>query len=201
MSALSGSELSLSSVSTTPALSPPNSSSGFRARLAPYARIISRPWESPIRTYRCRRTSEATASGRPNQHHGRVLFGMARVGNQVDENGHDTPPGVGELIVASPYVASGIWVDGHCLPGSIEAGIEGSGAAPCRVFRTVDLVRQRPDGWLERIGRKDRQVKIRGTRVDLDGVEAALRKHPLGRDAGALARTNPIRWAAPVQGR
>jgi non-ribosomal peptide synthetase component F len=119
----------------------------------------------------------------------------------VDENGHDTPPGVGELIVASPYVASGIWVDGHCLPGSIEAGIEGSGAAPCRVFRTVDLVRQRPDGWLERIGRKDRQVKIRGTRVDLDGVEAALRKHPLGRDAGALARTNPIRWAAPVQGR
>jgi hypothetical protein len=27
-------------------------------------------------------------------------------------------------------------------------------------------------------------------RVDLDGLEAALRKHPLVRDAGALARTS-----------
>ena len=50
-------------------------------------------------------------------------------------------------------------------------------------------MRQRPDGLLEGIGRKDRQVKIRGARVDLDGVEAALRRHPLVRDAGALARS------------
>jgi thioesterase domain-containing protein/acyl carrier protein len=42
---------------------------------------------------------------------------------------------------------------------------------------------------LERLGRKDRQVKIRGARVELDGVEAALRQHPLVRDVGALART------------
>jgi acyl-coenzyme A synthetase/AMP-(fatty) acid ligase len=49
-------------------------------------------------------------------------------------------------------------------------------------------VRQRPDGLLERIGRKDRQVKIRGARVDLEGVEAVLRQHPLVRDAAALAR-------------
>ena len=49
-------------------------------------------------------------------------------------------------------------------------------------------MRQRPDGLLERIGRKDRQVKIRGARVELDGVEAALRRHPHVRDAGTLAR-------------
>ena len=49
-------------------------------------------------------------------------------------------------------------------------------------------MRQRPDGLLERIGRKDRQVKIRGARVDLDGVEAVLRRHPLVRDVAALAR-------------
>ena len=49
-------------------------------------------------------------------------------------------------------------------------------------------MRQRPDGLLERIGRKDRQVKIRGARVDLDGVEAVLRQHPLVRDVAALAR-------------
>jgi amino acid adenylation domain-containing protein len=124
----------------------------------------------------------------------RIPIGYPLPGNRlalIDENGHDTPPGeVGELIVTSPYVTLGIWVDGHCVLGSIENGIESSCVAPCRVFRTGDLVRQRPDGLLERIGRKDRQVKIRGTRVDLDGVEAILRKHPLVRDAGALARTS-----------
>jgi thioesterase domain-containing protein len=74
----------------------------------------------------------------------------------------------GELIVASPYVSL---------------------SHTDRVFRTGDLVRQRPDGLLERLGRKDRQVKIRGARVHLEGVEALLRKHPSVRDVAALART------------
>ena len=118
----------------------------------------------------------------------RIPIGCPLPGNRlalIDEHGRNTPPGeVGELIVGSPYVALGHWVDGRCAAGSIES----SGAPSCRVFRTGDLVRQRPDGLLERIGRKDRQVKIRGARVDLDGVEAALRRHPLVRDVGALAR-------------
>ena len=53
-------------------------------------------------------------------------------------------------------------------------------------------MRQRPDGLLERVGRKDRRVPIRGTRVDLDGVECVLRAHPLVRDAAALARTSRV---------
>src|SRR5688572_21180533 len=99
----------------------------------------------------------------------RVPIGYPLRGNRlavIDEQGRNTPPGeAGELIVESPYVALGL-----------------------QRFRTGDLVRQRPDGLLERLGRKDRQIKIRGTRVDLDGVEAVLRRHPLVRDAGALAR-------------
>jgi acyl-coenzyme A synthetase/AMP-(fatty) acid ligase/thioesterase domain-containing protein len=99
----------------------------------------------------------------------RVPIGYPLPGNRlavIDEHGRTTPPGdVGELIVESPYVALGL-----------------------QRFRTRDLVRQRPDGLLERIGRMDRQIKIRGTRVDLDGVEAALRRHPLVLDVGALAR-------------
>jgi amino acid adenylation domain-containing protein len=118
----------------------------------------------------------------------RIPIGCPLPGNRlalIDEDGRNTPPGeVGELIVGSPYVALGHWVDGRCAAGSIES----TGAPSCRLFRTGDLVRQRPDGLLERIGRKDRQVKIRGARVDLDGVEAALRRHPLVRDVGALAR-------------
>ena len=59
----------------------------------------------------------------------------------------------------------------------------------CRLFRTGDAVRLRRDGLLERLGRLDRQVKIRGARVELDGVEATLRQHPLVRDVAALVRT------------
>src|SRR6185503_10436945 len=105
----------------------------------------------------------------------------------VNEEGSRTPPGqVGELIVASPYVSLGRWVEGGLADGSAETDDE----CGSRIFRTGDLVRQRPDGLLERVGRKDRQVKIRGFRVDLDGVEAALRQHSLVRDVGALARSN-----------
>jgi non-ribosomal peptide synthetase component F/thioesterase domain-containing protein/acyl carrier protein len=118
----------------------------------------------------------------------RIPIGYPLPGNRLalmDESGCNTPPGeVGELVVASPYVALGLWVDGRCVDGSIES----NGALACRLFRTGDLVRQRPDGLLERIGRKDRQVKIRGTRVELDGVEAVLRQSPFVRDVGALAR-------------
>ena len=118
----------------------------------------------------------------------RIPIGYPLPGNRlalIDEYGRNTPPGeVGELIVGSPYVTLGLWVDGRCAADSIES----NGAPSCRLFRTGDLVRQRPDGLLERIGRKDRQVKIRGARVDLEGVEAALRQHPLVRDVGVLAR-------------
>jgi thioesterase domain-containing protein/acyl carrier protein len=59
-----------------------------------------------------------------------------------------------------------------------------------RIFETGDLVRRRPDGFYERIGRKDRQVKIRGMRVELDGVEAAIRPNLFVRDVAVVARTD-----------
>jgi non-ribosomal peptide synthetase component F/acyl carrier protein len=118
----------------------------------------------------------------------RIPIGYPIPGNRlglIDEYGRSTRPGeVGELIVGSPYVSLGPWVEGHCAAGSSDA----NGAPTSRLFRTGDLVRQRADGLLERMGRKDRQVKIRGTLVDLEGVEAVLRQHPLVRDAGVLAR-------------
>ena len=73
----------------------------------------------------------------------------------------------------SPYVALGTLGRGRCADS-----MESNGAPPSRLFRTGDLVRQRPDGLLERIGRKDRQIKIRGARVDLEGVEAAFASIP-----------------------
>jgi thioesterase domain-containing protein/acyl carrier protein len=122
----------------------------------------------------------------------RVPIGYPISGNRlaiIGDDGRNSPPGeVGELVVASPYIALGRWALG-CLTRERSATREAGGS---RQFRTGDLVRQRPDGLLERVGRKDRQVKIRGTRVDLDGVECVLRAHPLVRDAAALARTSRV---------
>jgi len=70
-----------------------------------------------------------------------------------------------------------------------------------RLFRTGDLARARSDGTLEYVGRRDRQVKLRGFRVGLAEIEAALARHP---DVRAVAvvdvrtRTGSQRLSAHV---
>jgi amino acid adenylation domain-containing protein len=54
-----------------------------------------------------------------------------------------------------------------------------AGSEPgARVYRSGDAVRHRPNGDLEFLGRMDRQVKVRGLRVEPGEVEAVLRLHP-----------------------
>lgn len=47
-----------------------------------------------------------------------------------------------------------------------------------RLYKTGDLVRWTSTGNLDYIGRINNQVKIRGIRIELDAIEAYLRKHP-----------------------
>ncbi|MEU0593799.1 amino acid adenylation domain-containing protein [Streptomyces ardesiacus] len=47
-----------------------------------------------------------------------------------------------------------------------------------RLYRTGDLGRYLPDGTVEFLGREDAQIKIRGYRVELAEVEAAVQVHP-----------------------
>ena len=46
------------------------------------------------------------------------------------------------------------------------------------MYKTGDRVRQLPDGAFEFLGRFDDQVKVRGFRVELGEIEAALRRQP-----------------------
>jgi acyl-coenzyme A synthetase/AMP-(fatty) acid ligase len=66
-----------------------------------------------------------------------------------------------------------------------------SGVPGARLFRTGDRVRWRHDGRLEFLGRLDRQVKIRGHRVEPGEVEAALARHPGLRQSAVSARKQP----------
>ena len=57
-----------------------------------------------------------------------------------------------------------------------------------RMYRSGDAARFRDDGALDFLGRLDDQVKVRGYRVELGEVEAALRRHPSVREAAAALR-------------
>jgi acyl carrier protein len=69
-----------------------------------------------------------------------------------------------------------------------------------RLYRTGDRVRYRPDGTLEFHGRVDRQVKVRGYRIEPGNVEAALDRHPAVRGSAVLveeAKSGLVAYVAP----
>ena len=54
------------------------------------------------------------------------------------------------------------------------------------LYKTSDLVRYRPDGNIEFLGRIDEQVKIRGFRIELREIETVLNQHPDVKEAVAI---------------
>ncbi|HEX6075175.1 MAG TPA: amino acid adenylation domain-containing protein [Micromonosporaceae bacterium] len=59
-----------------------------------------------------------------------------------------------------------------------------------RMYATGDLVRWRSDGELEFLGRADRQVKVRGLRIELSEIEHVLNGFPGSRHCAVVVR-NP----------
>ncbi|KAJ0425154.1 hypothetical protein BJY00DRAFT_308481 [Aspergillus carlsbadensis] len=131
---------------------------------------------------------------------GELGFAMGQALWVVNEAGDDLVPigSVGELWLEGPAVGIGylhqpertastfvtdpVWLT-RGAPGS-HPGRSG------RLYRTGDLVRYCHDGSLSYIGRRDKQVKIRGRRVDLGGVEhdiqVELGKHDWGRSVSVV---------------
>jgi amino acid adenylation domain-containing protein len=67
-----------------------------------------------------------------------------------------------------------------------------------RMYRTGDLCRYRDDGVLEHLGRIDRQIKIRGLRVEPGEIESVLGAHPAVADCAVIAYGEPARLLAFV---
>lgn len=95
----------------------------------------------------------------------------------VDPDLSPVPVGVaGELLIGGDALARGYQNlpdlnSERFIPNPFS--IEGSG----RLFKTGDIARYLPDGNIEFIGRTDRQVKVRGFRVELSEIEAVLRQY------------------------
>ncbi|MFB9235167.1 amino acid adenylation domain-containing protein [Plantactinospora siamensis] len=135
----------------------------------------------------------------------------------VDRAGRPVPPGVpGELLLggaglARGYLARPPAADPARLPADPARPAEeeparlpaeparpaqeepaGFGADPVdarsRCYRTGDRARWRADGSIEFLGRMDRQLKIRGYRVEPGEVEGLMRQYPGVRDAVVEAR-------------
>lgn len=57
-----------------------------------------------------------------------------------------------------------------------------------RLYKSGDLARYRVDGEIEFLGRMDNQIKIRGYRVELGEIEAALARHPAIHEVVVISR-------------
>jgi len=98
----------------------------------------------------------------------------------VDEQGRDRPDWVvGEVWIGGAGVATGYRGDPERTAQKFVT------LAGRRWYRTGDLGRYWRDGTLEFLGRADHQVKLRGYRVELGEVEAALAAQPGARRAVA----------------
>ena len=118
-----------------------------------------------------------------------------------DEAGARVKDGeTGEICVTGPAVMLGYWqrpelTQDSRLPGRMDS------------YRTGDYGYMREDGMIMFAGRRDQQVKVRGHRIELLALEAALHAHPDVRDAVVLtapdgpAHTALVAFLVPRNGR
>jgi amino acid adenylation domain-containing protein len=120
-----------------------------------------------------------------------IPIGRAIHGRQIlilDAHQQLCPIGMrGEIYIRSSYLAVGYFRQEETTR---QAFIQNPlhNAYPDRVYRTGDLGRWLPDGNIEFAGRIDNQVKLRGMRLELEDVEAALARHSLVLECAAIVQ-------------
>ncbi len=122
-----------------------------------------------------------------------IPIGRPIAGAQVsilDEQGRPVADGErGDLHVSGPCLVRG-YLNRPDLTSErfTSSGGQDGAPGPARVYRTGDIVAQRPDGALEIFGRTDDQVKLSGYRVEPREVELELTAQPSVRAAAVVAR-------------
>ncbi|MEU2156436.1 amino acid adenylation domain-containing protein, partial [Streptomyces sp. NPDC019396] len=143
--------------------------------IAPDARVVNEygPTETVVGCCVASTVASDELGDRPGLAIGRPIGGTRLY--VVDEWLERVPVGVpGELLVGGAGVGRGYLGDPRRTATAFVPD-PFSDVPGARLYRTGDVVRYLPDGQLEFLGRRDHQVKIRGQRIELAEVEAALR--------------------------
>ena len=108
----------------------------------------------------------------------------------INSIGHPVPTGVcGEITISGPGVSLGYLNDDDATANQFI--VEGAGEHSRTHYRTGDLGSWNAGGQLLFHGRLDRQVKIRGHRIELEEVESVIRENSKVSDVVVIGKRNP----------
>ncbi|MBO9446350.1 amino acid adenylation domain-containing protein [Ruegeria sp. R14_0] len=109
----------------------------------------------------------------------------ARIGTEAED------AETGELLIAADQVMLEYW-RAQTLTDVSFCTLPDEHGITRKFYRTGDIVRRLPEKGLLLIGRKDRQIKLRGFRIELDEIELALVNTPTVTEAVAAVVDDEI---------
>ncbi|MEM7422123.1 MAG: amino acid adenylation domain-containing protein, partial [Pseudomonadota bacterium] len=155
-------------------------------------------------------TCQLIPSG-PEAADGRPPVGLPLPGVRIqilDQQGRRVPAGAtGELCISGATLAMGYLGSTEATEATDAAFVADPSHPGEKMYRSGDLARLLPTGLLQVLGRRDGQVKLKGVRIELGEVEAALRRiEGVAEGAAVVHRADGsatgtlVAWVLPASG-